>query len=115
MRTFPNHGERSDYIAMFNIALREHDYCTEIWTKEETMSQPTNEEIIEIIKEEVLFDPSAEVTDQSVLSSLDGWDSLALMGLGSVIADKYGVELSYEELHECKRVKDLLPKIFGDG
>lgn len=34
MRTFPHHGERSEYIAMFNIALRGHDYCTEIWTKE---------------------------------------------------------------------------------
>lgn len=78
------------------------------------MSQPTIDEIIEIIKEEVLFDPSADVSEQSVLSSLDGWDSLALMGLASVISEKYGLELTYEELHKCKHVRDLLTKIAED-
>jgi len=31
MSTFPANGERSDYIAFFNIALRKNDYSTEIW------------------------------------------------------------------------------------
>jgi acyl carrier protein len=53
------------------------------------------------------------VTPDTVLKSLEGWDSLAFVSLISAVQDRYGVDLSAEDLLSCETVADLHTMLMG--
>ncbi|MFT3859617.1 MAG: phosphopantetheine-binding protein [Aquabacterium sp.] len=44
---------------------------------------------------------------ETVLKSIEGWDSLAFVSFIAAVQDRYGVELSAEDLLSCRTVTDL--------
>jgi acyl carrier protein len=56
----------------------------------------------------VLQVPDGSLTGREELSSLENWNSLAVLGFMAVIDEHYGVILSPERVLACKTVNDLL-------
>lgn len=48
-----------------------------------------------------------KILPETVLKRIEGWDSLALVSFIAAVDDRYGVELSVEDLSECDTVADL--------
>lgn len=53
------------------------------------------------------------ITPDSKLKSLEGWDSLAFVSFISAVQERYGVDLSAEDLLSCDTVTDLHTLLTG--
>lgn len=53
------------------------------------------------------------IQPDTVLKSIEGWDSLAFVSFISAVQDRYGVELSAEELLACETVSELHTMLMG--
>jgi acyl carrier protein len=66
----------------------------------------TRTEFLELIDEMIEAEPGTVRTDQS-LDDLEGWDSLAMVGLLAAVHERLGITLSAERLSEASSVRDL--------
>ena len=48
------------------------------------------------------------VKDSDVLSDLEGWDSLAVIGFMALMDEHFGVHVPAKQLADCQTVSDLL-------
>ncbi|MEO1927138.1 MAG: phosphopantetheine-binding protein [Nautiliaceae bacterium] len=69
----------------------------------------TKQEFIEKLSEVL----DVEVNENTDLTELEEWDSLAMLGVLSLY-DELGVEIDINEMDEFKSVKDLLKKAHID-
>jgi acyl carrier protein len=57
-------------------------------------------------------DPDS-INDQTVLKSLDGWDSLTIVEFVAMVDEKLGIVVPAKQIKTCKTVEDLT-NLFGD-
>jgi acyl carrier protein len=67
----------------------------------------TKTEFLELIDEMIEADPGT-VEEGQALDKLDGWDSLAMVGLLAAVHERLGVTLSADQISKARRVSDLL-------
>ena len=72
----------------------------------------TKEEFIDLFKEEVEIEE--ELNEESDLTALEEWDSMAAMVVVSIADEHFGVKLSAEEIGKLTKVKDLIEAIGKD-
>lgn len=63
---------------------------------------------IQKIRNEVLVDGNQEITLETELAKLEGWDSLTKMALIVMVEDSYGKTLKYVDVDKSKTLSDLL-------
>jgi acyl carrier protein len=69
--------------------------------------------VAEIVAElaQILELNEADLTAQTPFRTLDGWDSLALISLISLIDERFGVVLGPTEINQCDSVQELIELI----
>ena len=60
---------------------------------------------------QILEIDETDLTAQTSFRTLDGWDSLALISLISVIDEGFGVVLGPTEINQCDSVQELIELI----
>lgn len=65
------------------------------------------QEFIEKLKENIQTE--MELNENTLLSEIPEWDSLAMLGLLALF-DELEVEIGIDELEECKTIGDILKK-----
>jgi sugar O-acyltransferase (sialic acid O-acetyltransferase NeuD family) len=60
------------------------------------------------IFEEAIEAELGTVNDSQALSDIEGWDSMALLGLIALVDDRYGITIDLESLANSKNVADIL-------
>lgn len=65
------------------------------------------EELTRLLKDEVLFDDDVIVAADTMMNSLDSWDSLAVMGFVSVISEHFGVEIPFSDMEKLTTVSEV--------
>lgn len=68
------------------------------------------QEFINLFVEELEIENS-DVRLDTVLESLDEWDSMGYMVLISLAAERFDVKLNSDDLKELEKVEDLIHKI----
>jgi acyl carrier protein len=57
---------------------------------------------------EVLNENPAQVTPETVLEQLAGWDSTGMLGVMAMLDGELQVEIDVDRLRQCKTVQDLV-------
>jgi acyl carrier protein len=65
-----------------------------------------------LLDELVETDPGT-LKGSELLSDIDGWDSLAVMGLIALVDEKFEITLSPKRMADCRTVDDLI-SLMGD-
>ena len=80
--------------------------------------KPTDEEILaglaEIVEEVAGVEADEVTADKSFVDDLD-IDSLSMVEIAVAAQDKFGVEISDDELKDLKTVKDVVVYVQGNG
>lgn len=67
----------------------------------------TVEESIKNLLSEVLQMPAASITDDLAMKDLDVWDSLKHMELVVSVEQRFGIELSFDEIVAMQNVREI--------
>jgi acyl carrier protein len=54
-----------------------------------------------------------EITGESVLQEISGWDSLTFLGLIALVDENYGIALAPQQVLACHTINDLIGLIKG--
>lgn len=54
---------------------------------------------------------SKDISEETILNSIAEWDSIAVMSVVSMFAEKYSVTTNYSEIAAMKTVSDLINKV----
>ena len=57
--------------------------------------------------EEILESDTDVLSGDEIISELEGWDSLAILGLIVKMDQHYNISVTTEELNECKKLNNL--------
>ena len=63
-------------------------------------------ELAEILEEDT-------VSMEDVLIDFDAWDSLTVLSIVVMVEEKTGVQITTNEIHNCKQVSDLVSKLIN--
>jgi acyl carrier protein len=63
--------------------------------------------------DEIVEAAPGTIQETDPLSEVDGWDSMAVMGLIAVVDEKFGITLVPEKIAASKTVKDILALLNG--
>lgn len=63
--------------------------------------------------DEIVEEPVGTLQGDELLSELDGWDSMAVLGFMSLVDQHFNIVLPTDALVECKSVPDLIG-LLGD-
>lgn len=67
----------------------------------------TDQKMLEIV-DDVLHLPPGTVTGGELLETLDGWDSLSMIEFVAVADERFGVDVTPEDVRKSKHVDDLV-------
>jgi len=69
------------------------------------------EDLAPLLEESTQVEPGS-VPAAMALLDLDGWDSMGMVMFIALVDERFGVELSVHDLHECKSAGELAERIF---
>ena len=72
------------------------------------------DERLEILAEiicDVFDDTDIEITEDTDLKSIDGWDSLVHISLMAAVQEEFGIKYDIDEMTEITTVADILDSI----
>ena len=67
-----------------------------------------NKEYIIKIIEEIIESENADLAENDVLKHLEGWDSLAIIGLIAKIDQEYNITIDAEEFTKSETIGDII-------
>ena len=64
-------------------------------------------EFVVAVTEELTDNDLVEVTEETLLADLSGWDSMGVLGIIAMIDDEFDQVVEVDALAECKTVGDI--------
>jgi acyl carrier protein len=66
-----------------------------------------------LLLDDIVETEQGTITETDVLGELEGWDSMAVMGLIAMVDEKFGMALVPEEIAASRTVADIITLING--
>ncbi|MDA8139142.1 MAG: acyl carrier protein [Desulfobacteraceae bacterium] len=66
-----------------------------------------------MLLDEIIEAAPGTIQETDLLSDVDGWDSMAVMGLIAVVDETFGIMLVPEKIAASKTVRDILSLLNG--
>lgn len=73
-----------------------------------------NQNILQTLNEifqDIFDDDSIQLSEQTIISEIDGWDSLIHISIIAAIQDEFSISFDMDEITKFNRVEDMISAI----